>query len=666
MPAPVGRLARVAVALLVLLAVALGPGAAAAGRQDASVELASQTPTVEAGGVFALGIVAEGASPGASLRVTVHDRVRSRSELGTSSEGEGLRRALHTASAPLDALPTGADGARQVVVSLAASASAGQAVNEPGVYPVSVDLLDGDDRSVASLVTHLVLRPPASQATPPLGVAVLASIGAAPQPDGEVPLADADLARALGLVDALAAAPDVAATLAITPDTLAGLVLAGTPEATALVEGLRAIAATRPALALPYVDTSPDALVDADLDDELEEQLDRGGATLADVLGIAPTEAAWLAGPDLGAEGLDLLRSIGVRRAVVAPSQIERASDGVLSLARPFELAPPRGERNRDEEDEDDAVQALVTDTRLGAALAGDEEPALLASHVLADLAALWFEQPGTARAVVVPIGTDVDPAAVRAVLDGLRTSALFRPVALDDAFSEAAPLLDRAGDPVRRALDPEDVSRISGAVAEDIEALRDLQPSVEEMVGPDAASLAALDAHLLRAEAAGLTGEERRVELDGARGAVDDVVDAVNTPETVTITLTAREGTVPLTIRNETGAPVDVRVRLRSPKLELPEGDTFSLTLARPTNRLDIPVRTRASGSFPFDVEVTSPDGRLALATTRYSVRSTAVSGVGLVLSIGAGAFLILWWARHWREHRRATKLVPPGSEGG
>lgn len=664
---PDGRTARFALGVLVALTIGAGPAAATGARQSPALELAAQTPGVDAGGTFVLGLLPEGAPPGATLRVVVHDRVRSRSELGTSSDGDGLRRAVHIAEEPLADLPAGADGVRQVTVSLDPSTPAGQAITEPGVYPVSVDLLDGGGRSEAGLVTHLVLRPPASESTPPLTVAVVASIGSRPRPDGEVPLDDADLAGALGLVDALAAAPDVTATLAITPDTLAGLAVAATPQTTALVDGLRATAATRPTVALPYVETSPDALADADLGDELDEQLDRGGATLADVLGIAPTQATWFAGPDLGGDGLDLLGALGVRRVVVAPAQVERVTDGVLSPARPFVLAPPRGERSRgDDEDEDDDVQALLSDARLTAALATDEEPALVASHVLAELAVLWFEQPGTERAVVVPVGTEVPADAVRAILDGLRAAALFHPVALDDAFTEAAPLRDRAGDPLRRALDPDDIVPITDSVADDVRDLRELRPSVASMVGPSSASLATLDAHLLRAETAGLSAGGRRAEVGAARGAVEDLVDAVNTNETVTITLTAREGTVPLTIRNGTGGTVEVRVRLRSPKLELPEGDTFSLTLSGPTSRLDIPVRTRASGSFPFDVEVTSPDGRIALASTRYSVRSTAVSGVGLVLSIGAGLFLVVWWARHWREHRRATKLVPPGSEGG
>ena len=33
--------------------------------------------------------------------------------------------------------------------------------------------------------------------------------------------------------------------------------------------------------------------------------------------------------------------------------------------------------------------------------------------------------------------------------------------------------------------------------------------------------------------------------------------------------------------------------------------------------------------------------------------------SGVGIILSIGAGLFLLAWWAKHWRTARRARHLV-------
>jgi hypothetical protein len=303
-------------------------------------------------------------------------------------------------------------------------------------------------------------------------------------------------------------------------------------------------------------------------------------------------------------------------------------------------------------------VRALATDARLTERLRDHVTPALLADRVLADLATLWFEQPGTRRAVVLPIPQTVDGTAVRQILQGLRQGALFAPVALDQAFTDAAPLTS-GGQLARRSLAPASTATIPADLAPEVRSIRATRDSVQGMVGGASPIYADIDAHLLRAIAAGAAPAQRRDQLTGARAAIQRFVDAIDTPPSVTITLTARNGTVPLTIRNDTGAPVQAQVRLRSSKAVLPGGNTIPVTIDGPSMRLDIAVRTRASGAFPIQVEVTSPDGRLSVASTRYSVRSTAVSGLGLILSIGAGLFLVGWWARHWRGARRSAKLV-------
>jgi hypothetical protein len=261
-------------------------------------------------------------------------------------------------------------------------------------------------------------------------------------------------------------------------------------------------------------------------------------------------------------------------------------------------------------------------------------------------------------RAVVLPLDPTVAPAAVGRLLGALRTPELFRTVGLHDAVAATPVLQDRRGDPLRRTLQPDDGGDIPASTAQGVRSLRETRRSLAGMLGSDGPTLDALDRHLLRATGLGLDNADRRRELALARDAASDVQRAISTPQSVTITLTARTGTVPLTIRNDTGVPVDVVLRFRSPKVELPDGDTRRVTLSQQTTRLDVAVRTRTSGAFPFEVDILSPDGELTLATTRYSVRSTAVSGVGLVLSIGAGLFLIVWWARHWRA-ARSSKLV-------
>ena len=64
--------------------------------------------------------------------------------------------------------------------------------------------------------------------------------------------------------------------------------------------------------------------------------------------------------------------------------------------------------------------------------------------------------------------------------------------------------------------------------------------------------------------------------------------------------------------------------------------------------------METRSPGTFPVTVEVTTEDG-LPIQTTRISVRSSVVSGVGVILMIGAALFLAAWWGWDIRRRRRA-----------
>jgi hypothetical protein len=101
------------------------------------------------------------------------------------------------------------------------------------------------------------------------------------------------------------------------------------------------------------------------------------------------------------------------------------------------------------------------------------------------------------------------------------------------------------------------------------------------------------------------------------------------------------------------------------SPRLDFPQGTRIPITLEPGSTLVTLRVRAPVPGDTPFDVRVTSPDGGIELAQTRVTVRSTAVSGIGLVLSVGAGAFLLLWWFHHWhrarRERRAAARLAHP-----
>ena len=76
--------------------------------------------------------------------------------------------------------------------------------------------------------------------------------------------------------------------------------------------------------------------------------------------------------------------------------------------------------------------------------------------------------------------------------------------------------------------------------------------------------------------------------------------------------------------------------------------------TLAPGDNEITVRVETLASGDARVTVAITSPGGQLELHEGVIDIRSTAISGLGLVISIIALIVLGGWWVRTIRRVRR------------
>ena len=92
----------------------------------------------------------------------------------------------------------------------------------------------------------------------------------------------------------------------------------------------------------------------------------------------------------------------------------------------------------------------------------------------------------------------------------------------------------------------------------------------------------------------------------------------------------------------------------MSSDKLLFPAGNTRVVTLDHATNELRLPVSARTSGDLPMQVTITAPSGGLVIARARITIRSTATSIVGIVLTVAAALVLLGWWAQTWRRGRR------------
>ena len=76
----------------------------------------------------------------------------------------------------------------------------------------------------------------------------------------------------------------------------------------------------------------------------------------------------------------------------------------------------------------------------------------------------------------------------------------------------------------------------------------------------------------------------------------------------------------------------------------------------------LDIPVETLASGDARITATLTSPGGAFQLGTGTIDVRSTAISGLGLLISVVALVVLGAWWVRTILRIRRARAAATVG----
>lgn len=625
-----------------------------------TLRLASQTPWVSATGSFDLRLVTRGITVAdLDLVVTVHDRVRSRSEFVRTMQGRLLRFPVMRVSRPLDDVPADSQGLVSVSLPIGTAAGSDPSSLPPlraGVYPVTVALQAPGGEVVDQLVTYLV-RLPDGPAAGALEVAWVQPVSApvAIQPDGELVLPDDSRAGVIALAAAVARSRDVPMTLDVTPDTAAAL---GATELSSLRSVLDG---THPLLAAPYVDVDPSALVAVGRGDDLAVQRQVGEGVLLAALGSRGDPRTWSAEQTVTPPALARLRSLGVTRLVVPESALAplgRRVAGATTLARPFTIRAGGGT----------VVEGAVADAGLAGHFRSNGDQVLAAYQFLADLAVLFFDAPGATRGVVVRPPRRWRPSAafLGTALPALAQHSVLRPVSLDQLFADVRPVQDDDGDPVTRV--PSSTRLETTLPGRLLTAAHRALTDVVSLTGPDSPQAEATRRRLLAGEADGLGTSGRTALLASAQVTYDEIRGRLRLPADRTFRLTAREGTMPVTVINDNPVPVRIDLALSSEKLD------FTDVQAKDRSRMvvggfvlrpgittsAVRVRARASGTFSLRAEVLVPGGR-SLVRSQYTIRSTVFSGAGVLLSIGAGVFLLLWWVRHWRTVRRARRLVDP-----
>lgn len=669
----------VAAALLILgpITVPTADASTAAARtaaNDTSITLTGQPAWSTLGDdvTFRLNVRA-GSTPAPEVHAFVYSAVLSRIAFERTLTGDLHGSPVGSRSAVVDAMPVvGTD--RLLTIGLQDPAAPFDATRlrlsipgsgTAGVFPVEIELREPNSgRVLDSFVTDIVaVRRSTTDEVPgePLQVGWLWNIAAPPSVPGSLPTSPAAALTAavaprgrLGrLATALGQIGDVPVTLVPSPETIDALRLAAPaqPRAATVLGAVRAASKSALVLAGPYSTVDGPSLLHAGLGQAFDSSTAAGRAALENGLDTAVDHTIAATQP-LDNPTLTELRSQGgTTRVVIEPDALTRApGPDQFTVARPFRLDTTTAVGSFD---------ALEVNPTASDVLIRSGPDALRAQQLLASLSVIALEQPNRARGVVIntPPLWDVSPSRAGTILAGLRNHPLLQGATVGDLFdSVAAATVNRK--PYSRTLAPVTLPqapvslRNYTAASESVEGLA-------SMIGVGQPVIARLRRELLLSLGSRVPGTGPSVSAVRL-GVIDNEVAAVTSkitaPASRTVTLTSRRASVPMSIVNSTGRPVKVRVRLASQKLDFPKGSEQIIDLPPGNRTIEFEVEARASGTFPVLVTVSSPDGKLDLQRARYTVRSSAVSGVGLVLTISAGLFLAAWWLTHWRRSRRAS----------
>ncbi|MBU3700908.1 MAG: hypothetical protein FGM58_02530 [Acidimicrobiia bacterium] len=637
-------------ALVMVLPSGLRSATAQTSTGTSSLTMVRQTPFVGPTGTFRIELATRGLPAGARIALTVYAQVPTRARLDRALLGDGLGPTVATTPQIAAPAPSGAVGIDLPISPVWPAPTGGAVLSNAGVYPVVVEVTGADGRSLDRLFTQIVRLPADGDRTSALSVGTIVTVEAEPTVayDGELTLSTADAERARGVLAAVADPAAPALTLAPTPFVLTELKGSVAAVSTAL--------AGRPVLATPWVPIDPGSLLAGGQGSLVVDEYRLGIETLTSTLRVTPDTSIAVIDGATSPQALDLTLDRGARAVVLGSSQVRSPVDGG-ALTQQFAIAAADGRR----------VAAMAADDIAAVPFAFVADPILAAHRALGSLAMVHFEQPEPGRGVALALPARTSPLALAEFLRGLALSdgsgsgsigaAVLAPTTLASLFATTSTATDRNG-PILRPWTAEDPPALGtyGAALEqarwDLRGARSLLPDAPGLVEP-------IDRTILASAARSLSTDARLTVLAGAERSIRSLSGSITMPSTQSVNLTSRSGDIPLSIDNSLPGEAHVRVTLSSPKLDFPDGPTLDLVLAPGSTRASIRVTARASGAFPMQVSIASADGILPVTSSRVDVRSTAISGWGLVLSVGAGLFLAVWWIRHFRHTRRARSLV-------
>jgi hypothetical protein len=545
-----------------------------------------------------------------------------------------------------------------------------------GVYPLRIEVRSGF-QVVGAADTYVVWWPPHS---PTLRMAWVWPLVEPSHRALGNDFYDDDLAASVagGRLDNLlriGAAQHMPLTWAVDPELLDSLRRMSGPYSVRGKEGTRNAAAKAwldrarsdladaTVLPLPYADPDLAATATGPLAPDAGRAFQLGREILRrDIGNEGSARFAWPAGDTLPPDVESLLSGQGVKGVVVP--------DSALPLAEQLYYTPtaaaPLGAGALG------TMSALVTDPQLAGHVAAgttQDGPRLAVQRFLADAALIALERPNDARDVVVAPPRTWEPLNDYAQLLLQLTVAVpwVRPITLDAVLADEPSAAPRTRAPVGPGVLPPDQLRRVLAQRTDLERLRSILTDPKR--APE--EVTALDDALLRAVSSswGADGGAGARLTTSVGAELTRQVGRLRFVAGGLVTMTGRSGGIPLTIQNDLGQPVRIRVRLDSKQRLQLERKAYERgeEVVIPPGVYPLVVKGKATtgGLFPINVELLAPDGSSLGIRRTLRVRSTAYGAVALtVTGVAFGLLLVASATRLVQRRRKARGGTPTAPE--
>jgi hypothetical protein len=303
------------------------------------------------------------------------------------------------------------------------------------------------------------------------------------------------------------------------------------------------------------------------------------------------------------------------------------------------------------------STKGLVSDQEIASRLAllqngGGEDRAYL-QQFFAETSMIHEELPNVADRVIqvtLPSLWHPTPRLARILLEGIREAPWIRTVEPDGALGgdttvERREIVEAAG-PLDNTPDDTYFGDISGA-DEVIDSYSTMVPTTSER-------LRRLGRNVLVAE----SRTWWRDPVTGAEYATDSQSEALAEMEKVSVagaegtTFTSRSGEIQLLLSNDASYPVKVAIRFDSPGLEF-DRDAIIDTYEPGRTPLTVAADTTSSGTFPLRINLETIDGYV-ISTDEVIIRSTSFNEIALGITLGALAFLVLFYVVRAVRKRR------------